>query len=66
LFSSGCLATGEIEIPTNYTGIPERAFYGCASVTKIDLKDKGGAIGLGAFYYCTNLTTIISTGSTTA
>jgi hypothetical protein len=58
------LAAGEIEMP--FKSIGDYTFLACASITKIDLKHTGGAIGNGAFQDCMSLTTIISTGSSTA
>ena len=55
----GCsLLTSIGGIPDSVTEIGSRAFYGCSSLTTIDIPDSVTEIGSRAFYGCSSLTTI--------
>ena len=60
-----CLTTasGSLEIPSSYNGLPvtsieDWAFNGCSSLTNITIPDSVTLIGSSAFLYCGNLTSI--------
>lgn len=56
-------ATGDVEIPESYNGLPvkaigDRAFYGISSITGIKIPNSITIIGDEAFSHCTNLKSI--------
>ena len=68
-----CLTTasGSLDIPSNYNGLPvttigDFAFHYCISLTTISIPDSVISIGYRAFYNCTNLTSIIIPDSVTS
>jgi hypothetical protein len=52
--------SGEFSIPSSVDGIYWYAFYGCTSLTSIELPSSVSEIDYGAFACCTSLTTVIS------
>ena len=68
--------SGDIVIPStvtdnnnviyNVTSIGDKAFYGCSSLTSIDIPNSVTSIGTQAFYYCIGLTSIDIPNSVTS
>lgn len=48
----------EAVIEKGVTSIGVRAFYGCASLTKVMIPDSVTSIGKSAFSFCTSLTSV--------
>ena len=62
LYINGVLAD-DIVIPDTMAGICKFAFYGCTSLTSIEIPASVTSIGLEAFRNCTNLATIHFAGT---
>lgn len=45
-------------IPNSVTGIGDRAFYGCSSITSINIPENVTSIGVGAFSGCSSLISV--------
>jgi len=54
----GCVALTSVELPESFTTISARMFYGCSSLTTIDLSSMT-SIGEYAFSDCSSLTVIV-------
>ena len=64
-------ASGSLTIPATYNGKPvtsigSSAFWGCSSLTSIEIPDGVTSIGDRAFYYCSSLTNITIPDSVTS
>jgi hypothetical protein len=56
---------GSYAIPDSVTGIKDRAFAFCTSLTSVNIGDSVTSIGYGAFALCTSLTSVIIPDSVT-
>lgn len=66
----GCLytpdASGAVVLPDTATSIPDRAFFGCTSLSSINMSNSVTSIGREAFSGCTSLTSVVVSNSVTS